>query len=240
MRIVEDSRVETIQFELLEKYPNLYAFTNQKGFIEVAGIFPLLGANGEELDRYTISIILPKEFPRELPIVYEVGGRIPNKAEFHVNTDGSACVFIPDDRWRCFPVDGSLIEFLDGPLYNFFLSQTYYSEHGKWPFGEWSHGKEGLREYYQWLIGANDLLTIGRFLHLLTKNNLKKHYACACGSGKVVKQCCIEKISDLREKVTPEIAKKAMNSLGFDRFKPPYKRARFRENISYFNRANRL
>lgn len=231
--MIRGKALERIQADIYEKYPNLHAFTNEEGLIEVAGVFPVYGVDREVLDCYTVSITLPENFPRKLPIVYEVGGRIPRKPDYHINPDGSACVFLPDDRWRCFPVDASFIDYLNGPLHNFFLSQTYYAVKKQWPFGEWKHGVGGLYEYYQWLIRTDDKVTIARFLHLLRKNNLKKHYDCPCGSGKVVKKCCVEIIKDLRSKITPEVATKAMNNLGFDNFPPPYKRSRLRDNYCW-------
>jgi hypothetical protein len=220
--------IETIRADLFEKYPNLHVFINQDEVVEIAGSFPVLGACGEELDRYSVSIILPKSYPKDLPKVYEVGGRLPHNSNYHINNDGSACVLIPDDRWQCFPEGAPFLHYLDVPLRNFFLSQTYYEEKGIWPFGQWSHGKEGVFEYYRWLLGSVDNLTIHRFLHILKKNNLKKHYDCPCGSGHKIKKCCLTKIRDLRSKIFPQVASKALNSLDLDGLKPPYRRSQLR------------
>ncbi|NJM78074.1 MAG: hypothetical protein HC852_22760 [Acaryochloridaceae cyanobacterium RU_4_10] len=161
------------------------------------------------LDVYSVSIILPNTYPSQLPVVYEVGGRLPRKPDHHINPDGSACVMIPDDRWRCFSIGAPFLDYLDGPLHNFFLSQTSFSETGTWPFGQWEHGVKGIYEYYQCLIGIKDNLTVCRFLQILAKNNLKKHYDCPCASGKIIKHCCLNKIRDLRGKVSIEVATKA-------------------------------
>jgi hypothetical protein len=205
--------IEQIRSDLREKYPTLHIFINRGGFAEIAGSFPVRGANGEVLDSYSVSIILPNKYPNQLPVVYEVGGRIPRKPDYHINPDGSACVIIPDDRWRCFPVDAPFIAYISGPLHNFFLSQTYFAETGEWPFGQWEHGIKGIHEYYRWLIDVEDNLTVCRFLHILTKNNLKKHYECPCASGKTIRHCCLNKVRDLRHKVSIEMAVRARQQL---------------------------
>jgi hypothetical protein len=220
--------IEEIRADLLEKYPNLHIFINHDGNPEIAGSFPVRGSRGEELDRYSVSIILPKTYPKDLPIVYEVGHRIPRNPSYHINPDGSACVLIPEDRWRCFPEGSPFFQYLDVPLYNFFLSQTCYAEKGIWPFGQWKHGSKGVSEYYQWLIGSEDNLTLHRFLHILKKNNLKKHYDCPCSSGLQVKKCCLTKIRDLRSKISPQAASKALESLNLNELKTPYQRSRIR------------
>lgn len=217
--------LEDIRLDLRDKYPNLHVFINHNGLAEIAGAFPIYGAHGEELDRYSISILLLNSYPKDLPIVYEVGGRLPHNADFHINPNGSACVLIPEDRWRCFPEHAPFLQYLDIPLYNFFLSQTYYAEYGQWPFGQWSHGSQGVSEYYRHLIGSENDQTLHRFLHILKKNNLKKHYDCPCGSGLLIKKCCLIKIRDLRSKILPCSASKASLILNFDKLKIPYRRS---------------
>jgi hypothetical protein len=217
--------LDQIRADLRSHYPNLHTFINHDGFAQIAGAFPIHDAQGKELDRYSISILLPHSYPKDLPIVYEVGGRIPYNSDFHINPDGSACVLIPEDRWRCFPEHAPFLQYLDVPLYNFFLSQTYYAEYGQWPFGQWSHGSQGVSEYYRHLIGSENDQTLHRFLYILKKNNLKKHYDCPCGSGLQVKKCCLIKIKDLRSKILPSSASNALLILNFDKLKIPYRRS---------------
>jgi hypothetical protein len=212
-RLKENSQlVEEIQQALREHYPNLHLVL-QKGKAEIFGTFVVYGEGRRPLDRYQVSIELPSNYPDELPIVREIGGRIPHKSEYHIESDGRACVLIPDDRWCCFPVGAPFIDYLKIPLHNFFLSQTVYAKTGKWPFGEWRHGKDGIYEYYRCLLQTDNDWAVLCFLHILSKNNLKKHYDCPCGSGKVVKACCIEKVRDLRNKISTKVAQTAMRRL---------------------------
>ena len=158
-------------------------------------------------------------------MVREVGGRIPWHEDRHVEYDGKACVMIEEDRWRCFPPGSSVVDFIDVPVSNYFLSQSYFEEHGEWPLGEWAHGVDGIFECYQSLIGTKDNLTVYRFLYILSKRSSKPHYQCPCGSGKKIKQCCYMKIEGLRSKISSCLAQKRVQLF---RISKPYQGARLR------------
>jgi hypothetical protein len=206
--------VDGIRADLLARYPSLHLFINEAGDTQVRGTFPVLSPEGRELDRYQVAIELPADYPEGLPVVREVGGRIPWHEDSHVETDGKACVLIPDDRWRGFPKGAPFRHFLEGPVHNFFLGQSLVAQGEKWPFGEWRHGREGVLQYYQELFGTVDLRTVARFLHVLNKLNLKLHWDCPCGSGRKIEKCCKSRIIDLRSKIPAATAAKAMKTLG--------------------------
>jgi hypothetical protein len=215
--------LEDLRRDLRSTYPTLHAFRNTAGHVEIAGAFVVRGASGEELDRYGISIVLLPEFPDKLPIVRETGGRIPWHENRHVEHDGRACVMIEEDRWRCFPAGSSILDFIGVPVANFFLSQSYFEEHGKWPLGEWEHGFDGIFQYYRWLIGTESNLTVYRFLYVLAKRDAKPHYQCPCGSGKRIKRCCHTRVADLRRKISWQLARDRLQALKIGK---PYRGSR--------------
>lgn len=205
---------DEITADLRAGYPNLHLFVAAKDEAEIRGTFPVRSAQGHTLDRYQISIQIPPGYPKELPVVRETGGRLPWKADFHVNHDGTCCVLLPEDRVNCFPVGARFRDFLDGPLRNFFLGQSLVALGEPWPFGQWSHGDEGVYEFYGELIGTPDRPVIREFLRVLTKLNPKPNWPCPCGSGKKSKKCCSTKIAALRQKIPPAIARKSAAQLG--------------------------
>ncbi len=205
---------DQIRAELRACYPNLHLFIEADGSAAVRGTFPVVSPEGRVLDRYQVSIELPADYPRSLPVVREVGGRIPWKPEFHVNHDGVACVLLPDDRWRCFPEGAPFVQFLDGPAHDFFLGQSLVALGEGWPFVQWSLGQKGVLEYYQWLLETEDAGTIARHLEVLAKLNLKDHLPCPCASGRKIRRCCRARIVDLRGKIPPAVARRALETLG--------------------------
>lgn len=205
---------EQIRVDLRGRYPSLHLFIGRDGRATVHGTFPVRSPAGRVCDEYRVSIELLADYPRSLPVVREVGGRIPWKPEFHVDSDGTACVLLPDDRWRCFPEGAPFVQFLDGPVHDFFLGQSLVALGEDWPFGQWSHGPKGTLEYYQWLLGTHDAATIRRFLDVLAKLSFKRHWQCPCGSGEKIRRCCRARIVDLRRKIPPQVARKALDTLG--------------------------
>jgi hypothetical protein len=218
--------VKQIRTDLREHYPNLHLFIEADGSSIVRGTFPVVSPQGQVLDRYQVSIELLADYPKSLPIVRELGGRIPWKEEFHVEPEGKACVLLPDERWNVFPEGASFRQFLDGPVYDFFLGQSLVALGENWPFGEWGHGAEGIYEYYCELFQTDDALTVLRFLYALSKLSMKVHWDCPCGSGLKIRKCCQAKITGLRRKIPPAVARKARERLGM--MSSPYKGPRLR------------
>lgn len=210
---------EEIRAELRARYPNLHLHVVGDRAV-ISGTFPVRGPDDVEIDSYQVSIELPDDYPESLPIVRETGGRIPWQVDFHVEPNGRACVILPDDRWRSFPVGARFSAYLAGPLHNFFLSQTAHAETGQWPFGEWGHGKEGIFQHYRDLLGTRDDATVRRFLLVLAKLDLNRGQDCPCGSGKKVKRCCAIRIADLRSKVSREAAARSLAHVN-GRWVPP-------------------
>ncbi len=209
----EPDQAKRIRRDLGSRYPSLHLFIEPDGSTFVRGTFPVVGLEGRVLDRYQVAIELPAGYPRDLPVVREVGGRIPWKADFHVNPDGTACVLLPDDRWRCFPEGAPFSLFLDGPLHNFFLGQSLVALGGDWPFGQWGHGAQGVLEYYQWLLGTQDPKMIVRFLEALGKCCLRGHLSCPCGSGEIIRRCCQARLAELRNKIPHRVARQALETI---------------------------
>jgi hypothetical protein len=204
-----------IRTDLRENQPGLHLFFEDGRNPEVRGSFIVRAPSGGELDRFLVSIELPAGYPKDLPIVREVGGRIPWRADdFHVEEDGKACVMFPDDRWRVFPEGAPFRDFLNGPLHDFFLGQSFVALGEKWPFGEWNHGEKGVRAYYRELLGVVDDDVVIAFLRFLAKLNMKPHWPCPCGSGRKARQCCAARLAELRRKIPPVTARKSLEHLG--------------------------
>jgi hypothetical protein len=199
------SLFEKEKAEVEDAYPNLY-FYIEKDLVTVRGTFPIVH-EGKVLDRYAIEIELPKDYPRSLPIVRETGGRIPHASDFHVNpVDGTCCVVLPDERWRVWPVGSTLLSYLSGPVRNFFLGQSLVQLGEVWPFGQWEHGADGIREYYAELLGTSDLRVIVKYLECLCAKKIKGHWPCPCGNGKRLRDCHLELVRDLGAKIPRQVA----------------------------------
>ena len=129
--------------EVEAHFPNLHLGL-EGDIVFVHGSFAVM-FEGHVSDRYSIELQLPRDHPKSLPLVREVGGRIPHHNDRHINpADGTACVLIPDERWRLWPQGAPLLNFLIGPVHSFFLAQSLVEAGEPWPFGQWAHGAKGI------------------------------------------------------------------------------------------------
>lgn len=193
-------------------YSNLH-FHVVNDIVLVRGTFPI-AFEGKGLDGYLIEIELPRDYPKSIPIVRETGARIPRTADRHMNpADGTACVLLPDERWRVWPYGSTLLQFLDGPVRNFFLGQSLAELRDPWPFGQWGHGVDGIRDYYAELLGTDDIRVITGYLDYLSKKKIKGHWSCPCRSGKRLRDCHWTLVQDLTTKIPRQMAAQSFEKL---------------------------
>jgi len=188
--------------------------------IVLEGRFLVYGKDGPTdtpngvFDSYQIKAGVTAGFPEEEPVVFEEGDRIPRTADRHVfPKDGNCCLGVWEE-WLLTATDHRFATFLTGPMHDYFVSQTYFETHGVWPFGERSHGKLGVLEAYGELLGvAQNEKTISEYLKLLSRQTIKGHALCPCGSGLRLRKCHGEDLDNLRRKIPPAIAEKMHSSI---------------------------
>lgn len=200
------------QHEVETAYPDL-VFNASALDVLIEGLFPILDG-ATILDQFAVRITLSPEYPTMPPTVCETGGRIPKTADRHVNTDtGDACVLLLEDRWRCWPLGSTLTSFLDGPVHNYFLSQTIVELGGDWPFGQWSHGFAGQQEYYKDVFDTDKPESVSKYLEYVSAKKVKGHWDCPCGSGLRVRNCHMTAIATLRHQMPRSEAEMALKRL---------------------------
>ncbi len=156
--------------------------------------------------RYQIGIFFSKRYPNEEPLVVETAGDIERIADRHMYSNGCCCTCVWEE-WLATSKDTSVRAFCEGPLRNFFLGQVCFDQTGKWPFGERSHGLDGVLEAINSILGLElDKEGGRRYLAVLAANEIKGHWECPCGSGEKLRTCCREKVADLRIQVDRKIA----------------------------------
>ena len=132
--------LDEIKDDLSRKYPDLRVVEEGEKLF-VRGTFPIIH-EARVLDRYQIEIEFPPDYRRSaMPWVREVQGRIPHHMDRHVLHSGNACIFIEEEWLVEVGEHPSFLEFLDGPVRNFFVSQSLVEAGKPWPFGERSDRK---------------------------------------------------------------------------------------------------
>ncbi len=184
---------DDIRKDLRRHYPTLRLDTSV-GRAEIRGTFPILDADGSVLDRWAVSIELPRDDPYGLPIVRETGGRIPAIPDNHmIGTDGTACVLLPEERYRSFRRGAPFRSYLDGPLRSFFTNQSHRARGGSWVHGEWEHGAIAAVQFYKELLESEDDVVGWRGLIAMGLGLLDQD-PCPCGRRRPVARCHVDLI----------------------------------------------
>lgn len=194
--------------DLRTKYPDL-SVMEDGDCVLVQGGFPIIH-EGEEIDRFQIKISVPREFPKRVPGVRELAGRVPLKnPDWHTYDNGCSCLQVPEE-WLINPHHDSLIAFLDGPVRNYFIAHALAEEGLGRPLGERPHGVAGLWEAYGEMVGSTVPATIRGYLQCLAGDRLRGHWECPCGSGRKLRNCHMSHLAELKKKIEPYIAKSAL------------------------------
>lgn len=157
---------------------------------EVSGLLHLHAAHPDSPvihDAFEIQVKIPRDYPKEIPLVKETGNRIPTN--FHKFTNGALCLGAPLAVKKSFLEDPTLIGFFKNCLAPYLYGFSYKEINGNLPFGELSHGGLGLLEYYRDLFGTKNTKVTIQLLLILAKSKYRGHMPCPCKSGKRLRNC---------------------------------------------------
>lgn len=198
-QVYEDWRLA----ELLRLFPELSVEPVVNGLMRIVGglTFSLQYQDLECIaDSYTISIEIPEEFPRRLPIVRETDGRIPKN--FHIDPDGTLCLGSPTRLQLALGDAPTLPRYVKKSVLPFLYSFSYFQRHGVLPFGQLDHGSTGIRDDYANLFGVTSEHAAQEMVRLasLRKRHANK-YLCPCGTLFRVGRCHHRRINRLRSQL---------------------------------------
>lgn len=140
------------------------------------------------IDDYSIRIHVPGNFPQKIPTVYETSHKLP-KGYQHFLDNGALCLGVTAEIYRLLYQNPTLIFFVNTFVVNYLYSASYFIKYGTMPFGERTHGSEGIYEYYKELFKVK---TNGQALEMLmfvASGNYRGHIDCPCGSGEKIRKC---------------------------------------------------
>jgi hypothetical protein len=156
--------------------------TSETGTV-LRGPLSVTDASGAEIETFTIEVAVPDAYPREIPVVTEVNGRIPPIEDRHINgRGGSCCIELPFEFHRRHP-QLSVSDYLLGPVRSFFLAQLHFEQFGTWPAGDRGHGFDGVREAMLELFGLDDAELLIKLLPAARNWRKRKRDPCPCGSA---------------------------------------------------------
>lgn len=200
-----------IEAVLADGYRTLSVVSTDPAIV-VRGGFPVR-IEGQIVDRFLVEIVFPRSYPRDIPLVYELSGRIPRIDDNHVSGDGTLCVLLLDERWRYWRRGKGVREFFGDCVNDYFLSRVYREQNSVYPFGERAHDVLGIREYYAEELGTDDWKVIVRCLDYLSRKRVSGWSACYCGSRRPLRKCHMPKLVELRDKIPRQTARTSLERI---------------------------
>lgn len=190
----------------LAAQPGMGLRPSADGKIILRGEFVLCATWGGEIisEPYDLKIVIPKEFPGDLPKVYDLVKKIPRTKErvYHVNGDDSLCLGSPLRLMMLLKQQPDLSGFSDLCLIPYLFAITKkLREGGPLIFSELAHETPGLIQDYRELLGLSAAADISYALSLAgARKRLANKKSCPCGCGLSLGRCDFHhRINDLRE-----------------------------------------
>jgi len=186
--------------ELLLKYPGLRICPATPWYVRLAGALAFSAeAPGKELieDEYEIEIAIPERFPKWIPSVREMGGRI--SSTFHKLDDGCLCLGSPTRLLLMLSESSSIISFVERCVIPYLYGHSFYEKHRIMPFGELLHRQQGISQDLASLFGIDREDVVPGFVRLASmKKRLANKQPCPCGSNRRLGQCHRLRVNKLR------------------------------------------
>ena len=186
--------------ELAGEYPglSLSGFNEDHGWIVTGNLLFSARHDGIELrDEFQIKLYISIDYPEMLPVVEEIGGRIPS--DFHKNSDTSLCLAPPEEAKLKFLEEPTLNGFVKNVIIPYFYSFIYLKKYNKMPYGDRSHGVEGLIEFYYEYFETQEIEVVLSLLCILADDSYKEKNYCPCGSGLKQKKCHGHELLSIKE-----------------------------------------
>jgi hypothetical protein len=180
--------------QFLLDYPKMANRPCAGTYLRLKGSFAFIGnhpTHGQVRDAFSLQIEVPAAFPRELPEVKEIGGRIPRVGEFHVNGDGSLCLGSHLRLLLKLKEAPTLVGFAERCLVPYLYAISRKLTHGgKLVFGELAHEGPGMLQDYAQLFGVPTTVQARYALELLgTKKRIANKLPCPCGCKRRLGRC---------------------------------------------------
>lgn len=174
---------------LQSQFPNLRLGQTEDGVPTLIGELPLKDEKGEQIDSYQIRIVCSPNYPQSFPYVFETNKRIPLNIDWHVYSDGHACLCTwPEEVLYC--QDGiTLHSFIKNQVVPYFFNQKFREMFGFFQH-ERAHGNKGNIEFFKEKFRSENLSSIVNWLEFIKSNpEPNRTNDCFCGCGEKFRKC---------------------------------------------------
>jgi len=158
------------------------------------GVFDFKASSSEYpsiKDSFIIEIFIPNNYPKVLPIVREIGNKIPRNPDFHIDNDGVFCLGSNIGLLKTIHENSSILIFAIKCIVPYLYAVSLKIQKGiPFVFGELQHGSAGLFDDYKKIFNLkNDESVIKTLACLCLSPSFTVNKRCPCGCGKKLKKC---------------------------------------------------
>lgn len=185
---------------ICDEYINLKIKQKNSGLKYLKGTIDISDIDGNILYAFFIEIHYKEGFPKKFPELYEIGGFIPNDADWHKYSNDLCCVTVdPCESIYC--RNGiTIYTFIKEYVIPFLAHQYYRKIFGEYR-AEYAHGYIGLAQAYEDIMKTSDRNVWIEYLKYALggeRPNIARNSTCTCGSGKKYKHCHLQVLEDLK------------------------------------------
>jgi len=204
-----DNLIEDHFEELLQEYPDLKLLGDEKGQRAVEGVIDREATFKDVTLRLTfqVRVNIPEQYPDPCfpPVAFETGGIIPRTADDHIYPNGSLCLAAPISVKMKFAQAPTLLGFMNILVIPFLYAFRHKQEYGQMPFGERSHGVDGIMEHYREYLDVSDDIALISLVRVLADEDYRGHHDCPCGSGKKLRNCHGSRLLEIKKYHSQEV-----------------------------------
>lgn len=185
--------------EYLEKNPRMSLAPSSHGEFVIKGNLLLDitdGPFGSVQDEFLIKIVIPKNFPDDIPTVYELGDMFPKTMDYHTfPSDSSLCLGSPMSLMKRINEDPTLDGFVQNCVVPYFYAIALKLQGQEdFVFGELHHGTLGILQDYIEIFELQNIEQVIQLLGILgEKPNKGNKMICPCGCNRIVTRCSMHK-----------------------------------------------
>lgn len=221
-----DIKIKDLEI-FLEKYPQMSLAPSNKDEHIVQGVLSLDimdNQYGKIKDDFVIKIVIPGNFPEDIPTVYELEDRFPKTPDYHTYPDGSLCLGSKMSLKKRIKETPTLEGFIHSCVVPYFYAIALYLQgKNRFVFGELSHGLAGVIQDYTEVFELSSIEQVIRLLEILSlKSNQGNKKECPCGCERIVTKCSFhKKVVEYRSVMTRKEyeEERELISLAFDIWK---------------------
>jgi hypothetical protein len=187
--------------DTMKMYPNLKILQNGEGLTYLKGILDIHNDIGIVVGNFLIEVYFSNQFPYRFPHLLEIGGVIPNEADWHKYSDERCCITVPADEIIKCRNKITVPLFIEKFAIPYFANYLYRKQTGKYKNGEYAHGKRGIFQFYELLLKTNNKNLWIQF-YKNTFRDLKvscgRNDLCFCGCNMKYKNCHLQVFNNLK------------------------------------------